>query len=174
MRILFDSKQLTFKDPFGTLVPDQTCTLNIHVPATVQAVGVTCVFQRENGAPAWEFPMEYKIKKGAYDIFQGKFSLPETGLFFYYFRISKKTGLFRLFKAGNDTNMESGDCWQLSCVPASFTTPDWAKGATIYQVFPTVFTNPVSATSQANWAPIPSMKTGMMRWTGGQPRRVWC
>jgi len=35
--------------------------------------------------------------------------------------------------------MEAGDLWQLSCIPADFTTPDWAKGATIYQVFPDRF-----------------------------------
>ena len=36
MRILYDSKQLAFKDPFGTLVPEQVCTLTIHIPVTVQ------------------------------------------------------------------------------------------------------------------------------------------
>jgi glycosidase len=35
--------------------------------------------------------------------------------------------------------MEAGDTWQLTCTPADFTTPDWAKGATIYQVFPDRF-----------------------------------
>ena len=139
MRILFDSKQLTFKDPFGTLIPKQNCTLNIHIPGAVEATGVVCVFNSQDGKPVYEFPMQLHKKQGAYDIFRGTFSLPEPGLFFYYFRIQKKTGSFRLFKQGKDTNMEAGDCWQLTCVPADFTTPDWAKGATIYQVFPDRF-----------------------------------
>ncbi len=139
MRILFDSKDLTFKSPFGTLVPEKTCTLNIHIPAMVQATGVTCVFNREDGLTAYELPMTYRMKQGVYDIFQLKFSLPEPGLFFYYFRIQKKTGSFRLFKQGSGTNMEAGDCWQLTCTPADFTTPDWAKGAVIYQLFPDRF-----------------------------------
>ena len=139
MRILFDSKNLAFKDPFGTLVPEQVCTLHIHIPSTVQAAKVACVILHEDGKDAKEVPMDYRMKKGAYDIFQGKFSFNETGLYFYYFRIEKKNGSFRLYKAGNDTNMESGDWWQVSCVPADFTTPDWAKGATIYQVFPDRF-----------------------------------
>ena len=29
--------------------------------------------------------------------------------------------------------------WQISCIPADFTTPDWAKGAVIYQLFPDRF-----------------------------------
>ena len=139
MRILFDSKQLIYKDPFGTLVPDQTCTLNIHIPSSVQATAVTCIVTHEDGSEAFSFPLTYKIKKGAYEIFQGKFSFSQTGLYFYYFQISKRNGSFRLYKAGDQTNMEAGDLWQVSCVPADFTTPDWAKGATIYQLFPDRF-----------------------------------
>lgn len=139
MRILFDSKQPQYKTPFGTLVPGETCTLNIHIPCTVQANHVVCVLCYQDGSPAWDIPMEYLSQRGAYDIFQGNFSIPNPGLYFYYFRISNCYGTFRLFKQGDDTNMEAGDLWQLSCVPADFSTPDWAKGAIIYQVFPDRF-----------------------------------
>ena len=139
MRILFDSKQLAFKDPFGTLVPGQNCTLHIHIPATVGAAEVTCVLCTEKGETCKTFPFAFETKRGAYDLWTCTFSLEETGLFFYHFRIASKTNCFRLFKQGDDTNMEAGDSWQLSCVPADFTTPDWAKGAVIYQVFPDRF-----------------------------------
>ena len=139
MRILFDSKQTQYKDPFGTLVPNQVCTLNIHIPSTVQATKVECIINHEHGATAQIVAMDYRKKDGPYDIFTGKFSFPECGLFFYFFRIYTRGGNFRLFKYGDDTNMEAGDCWQVSCVPADFTTPDWAKGALIYQIFPDRF-----------------------------------
>ena len=139
MRILYDSKQLMYKDPFGTLIPGQTCTLHIHIPSSVQATNVTCEFLYEDNSHAKSVGMSYKMKKGPYDIFEGKFSLEYRGLYFYYFQITTRTGGFRLFKAGNDTNMEAGDTWQVSCIPEDFTTPDWAKGATIYQIFPDRF-----------------------------------
>ena len=139
MRILFDSRQTIYKNPFGTLIPGQNCTLHIHIPSSVQATGVQCVFCRETGEAAFTVPMTYNMKRGAYDIYQGKFTVAETGLYFYHFVIIKKDSSFRLFKMGDQTNMEAGDSWQLSCVPADFTTPDWAKGATIYQVFPDRF-----------------------------------
>ncbi len=139
MRILFDSKQLQYKDPFGTLVPEQTCTLHIHIPSTVQATKVECIINHEHGALAQTVAMEYKKKQGPYDIFCGKFRFSECGLFFYFFRITTKTGGFKLYKYGDETNMEAGDCWQVSCIPADFTTPDWAKGALIYQIFPDRF-----------------------------------
>lgn len=139
MRILFDSKQLIYKDPFGTLVPGELCTLHIHIPSSVQAVSVKCVIQQENGTLFQEVPMAYRMKRGAYDIFQSKFTLDTLGLYFYYFHITTRTGTFRLFKVGDETNMEAGDTWQVSCVPADFTTPDWAKGAVMYQIFPDRF-----------------------------------
>ena len=140
MRILFDSRQKTFKDPFGTLAAGQECTLNIHIPYTVQATKVSCVFFADGQSQtALSVPFTYKIKRGAYEIWTGKFSLSAPALYFYHFEITTKTGGFRLFKQGSDTNMEAGDAWQLTCTPADFTTPDWAKGATIYQVFPDRF-----------------------------------
>ena len=139
MRILFDSKQLQFKSPFGTLLPGQLCTLHIHVPHTVQAKCVECVIQTENGQDVKTATMEYAKKMGAYEIFKGTFQLEKPGLYFYYFRIVSRTGAFRLFKYGDETNMEAGSLWQVSCIPADFETPDWAKGAVIYQVFPDRF-----------------------------------
>ena len=140
MRILFDSRQKAFKDPFGTLSTGQECTLNIHIPAQVQTTGVDCVFYADGcREPALVVPFTCQSKLGAYEIWTGKFSLTTPALYFYHFRINAKTSCFRLFKQGHDTNMEAGDTWQLTCTPADFTTPDWAKGATIYQVFPDRF-----------------------------------
>ena len=139
MRILFDSKNLMHKEPFGTLTVGQLCTLNIHIPATVQAQQVQCIVRLEDGSYQQVVPMDFFMKKGAYECFRGTFCLEKTGLYFYHFVITKKDSSFRLFKYGDETNMEAGDLWQVSCIPADFTTPDWAKGATIYQVFPDRF-----------------------------------
>ena len=139
MRILFDSQNERFKAPFGCLTPGQTCRLAIHIPDTAAAVGARCVFCHQDGSDAFTVELTCAERQDCYSIYTGEFSIKETGLYFYYFYISKAAGGFRLFKQGSDTNMEAGDCWQLSCVPADFTTPDWAKGATIYQIFPDRF-----------------------------------
>ncbi len=139
MRILYNSREPRFKTPFGTLLPDQICTLHIHVPQSVQATSVVCELLYEDQLPAWQCVMQSRNVQGAYQIFEGSFSIKEPGLYFYFFRIHTPQGSFRLFKQGEDTNMEAGDLWQVSCVPASFHTPDWAKGALIYQVFPDRF-----------------------------------
>ena len=139
MRILYDSKLLAHKDPFGTLTPGKSAKLNIHIPSAVQATTVVCLVSQEDGTPYKEFTLKYRMKKGPYEIFSGEIVLEETGLYFYYFNITHRSGSFRLFKQGDDTNMEAGEKWQVSCIPADFTTPDWAKGAIIYQIFPDRF-----------------------------------
>lgn len=139
MRILFDSKKSQFKTPFGCLTPKQSCRLQIHIPATVKTTGVDICLTHQDGTPLRDIPMSFEENREPYHIWAGDFSLEEAGLYFYYFRITGHTGTFRLFKQGNDTNMEAGDTWQISCIPADFTTPDWAKGATIYQIFPDRF-----------------------------------
>jgi len=139
MRILFDSKKTEYKAPFGCVVPNEACTLSVRIPVTVKTAAAEIVVEWENGEAYEAFPMSFTKTDGVHDVWQGDFSLQETGLFFYYFRITGHTGTFRLFKYGDDTNMEAGDKWQLSCIPADFSTPDWAKGAVIYQIFPDRF-----------------------------------
>ena len=139
MRILFDSKQPNHKDPFGTLIPGQECRLNIYIPANLRASEVSCVLTHQDGSPAFSVPMAPEKAHGVYEVFSGVFSFREPGLYFYYFRITAHTGPFRLFKQGDDTNMEAGDLWQISCVPEDFTVPDWAQGGTMYQIFPDRF-----------------------------------
>ena len=139
MRILYDSKQLIHKTPFGTLTPGQKCTLNIHIPANVLATKVECILQLADQDVFQTITLERSAIKTPYEIYTGEFSFEKTGLYFYYFRITTPSNCFRLFKSGDDTNMEAGDLWQVSCIPADFHTPDWAKGATIYQIFPDRF-----------------------------------
>ncbi len=139
MRILFDSKKTEYKDPFGCLVPGQECSLKIAIPCTVETRAVSVVLTAENGEFLREFPFVFDRQEGAYDDWKCTLILDEPGLYFYYFKITGHTGTFRLFKQGDDTNMEAGDCWQISCIPNGFSVPDWAKGAVIYQVFPDRF-----------------------------------
>ena len=139
MRILYNSKELYYKTPFGTLVPKEVSQLRILIPRSCETSCVSLEIETEDGTSVRSFPFQKDETKELYDIFTCSFSIDTCGLYFYWFRITANTGPFRLFKQGNDTNMESGDRWQLSVVPECFTTPDWLKGAVIYQIFPDRF-----------------------------------
>ncbi len=139
MRILFDSKQPQFKAPFGTLLPGQECQLHIHIPANILPTAADIILQKEDGSAYKTVPMTLEQSLGAYQVFAGCFTLEIPDLYFYYFRITAASGSFRLFKQGDDTNMEAGTLWQVSCVPEGHTVAPWAQGAVIYQLFPDRF-----------------------------------
>ena len=140
MRILFDSKDLRYKSPFGTVVPGEECRMTIYIPASVKTREVYVILEKENGQEHARFSMNYSICENEYEQFTARFSVDEPGLYFYYFNIETENEEFDLFKEGYDgTNMEAGDKWQLSCIPSDFKTPEYLSGSVMYQIFPDRF-----------------------------------
>ncbi len=139
LRILFDSKDKKYKNPFGCLHEGESCEFNIYIPVSCETNEVYLVFETDDGFYK-SFPLKKKNCPGDYEIFGGKISISDIGLYFYYFEIKTNGSAFRLFKYGtNDTNIEDGEKWQLTCFKKDFDTPDWSKGAVYYQIFPDRF-----------------------------------
>ncbi len=139
MRILFDSRDPAYKTPFGVLAEGQSCTLRMRLPRELETRFVQLVLEREDGSPAQEFPFCWAGGEGDYDVFKCDFALEARGLYFYWFRVTGKTGPFRLFRQGGGTNMEAGDRWQLSVIPEDFRVPREFQGRVMYQIFPDRF-----------------------------------
>lgn len=139
MRILYDSRSLSYKDPFGVLTEGQTCTLRILIPKQVEAHSVQLVVEREDESHAAEFSFLWAGSEDEYDVFRCEFRIHGRGLYFYWFRISARHGAFRLFRQGRHTNMEEGERWQLSVIPKSFTVPAAFQSRVMYQIFPDRF-----------------------------------
>lgn len=139
MRILFDSRQEQYKTPFGTLRAGNSCVLHMDVPESSGATSVTLVMENCDEQPCCEFTFEKERVSGVYTTWRCEFTMQERGLYFYWFRIGKRDGSFRLFRQGNQTNMEAGEKWQLSVIPQDFTVPDYARGAVMYQIMPDRF-----------------------------------
>lgn len=139
MRILYNSRDPEYKSPFGVLTEGQTCVIRMKLPKELETRFVQLVIEREDGSTAPEHPFSWSSGEGDYDIFKCEFSISVRGLYFYWFRVTGKTGSFRLFRQGHDTNMEAGDRWQLSVIPADFTVPACFRGRVMYQIFPDRF-----------------------------------
>ncbi|MBR2615590.1 MAG: glycoside hydrolase family 13 protein [Clostridia bacterium] len=140
MRILYDSKSSWYKTPFGTLTPGERCDLALRIPVSCKTLGVSLCINRENGVEYASFSMTRGEISEGYEAFRVSFALPFPGLFFYYFRITTENECFSLYREGFDqTNMEAGDLWQISCIPASFSPPDFYAGRVMYQIFPDRF-----------------------------------
>lgn len=139
LRILYNSRDLAYKEPFGTLEVGENCTLRIKIPCYCHTKEVFCSLRREDGQEFMQIPFHLEQTLHPYETWTCQFSIQEPGLYFYYFRITTPNESFSLLRQGEQTNMEAGDWWQLSCIVSGATTPDWAKGAIIYQVFPDRF-----------------------------------
>lgn len=139
MRILFDSRQEQYKTPFGTLRAGDSCILHIDIPETCGATAVTLMIENCDEQPCREVAFEKERVNGAYTLWRCEFFVQERGLYFYWFRIDKRDGSFRLFRQGDQTNMEAGEKWQLSVIPQNFSVPDFARGAVMYQILPDRF-----------------------------------
>ncbi len=112
--------------------------MTVFVPNTVGAVGVSLILEDPDGQLCKEVPFALSQGEGNYGHWQGSFTM-EPGLYFYWFRVFKEADSFRLFRQGDQTNMEQGEKWQLSFLPRDFTVPEYAKGVTLYQILPDRF-----------------------------------
>lgn len=139
MRILYNSRDARYKTPFGTLEKGELCCQRIEIPAEIRTVRVELVLLREDGSDYRTVPMQRESAQELYECYSCTWSGTEPGLYFYYFRITTANECFRLLKQGNDTNMESGDLWQVSVLDGTFPVPEALQGAVMYQIFPDRF-----------------------------------
>ena len=135
LRILYNSLDSAYKTPFGVLTPKEACTMKIAIPISCQTTQVVLVLQHENGTHFRDVEFCLDHVEAPYEYYRVEFALQEPGLFFYFFKIATRTGHFRMFKYGEDTNMEAGDLWQLSCVAENHPVPEEFEGRVFYQIF---------------------------------------
>ncbi len=138
MRIHYNSRDPQHKTPFGTLRRGELCKMTVFVPKTVEAVKMTLILEDPDGQFCKEIPFFLAREEGDYGHWQVSFTM-NTGLYFYWFRIYKEGDSFRLFRQGDQTNMEQGEKWQLSFLPEDFTVPEYAMGSVMYQILPDRF-----------------------------------
>ena len=140
MRILYDSKNLKFKSPFGPLKQNESCSIAVLIPQHCKTTSVYLVLKNHEFIEQKRFLMTKQGEKDMYEKYTCEFSLNQTGLYFYCFYIESEISNFYLYKENfADTNMEAGEHWQLSVIPKSFTVPKEFCGKVMYQIFPDSF-----------------------------------
>lgn len=140
MRILYDSKNLKYKTPFGCLKVGEVCSVRLDIPSSCMAKEVFLLFINDHTGKEHKLSMKFSKKEDMYDIYSLKFSMDCAGLYFYKFLISDQNTTFELYKEGKyDTNIGKGDMWQLSVCEKDFCVPESFKGKVMYQIFPDRF-----------------------------------
>ena len=85
LRILYNSKDEHYKKPFGTIVPGQSCSINIRIPHHCLTKEVRFLLKREDGSEYASYGMERTGADTEYADYSISFALAKPGLFFYYF-----------------------------------------------------------------------------------------
>ena len=139
MRILFSPSSPSHADPVGCLRENEKCRFSVDVPRDCPVKQLFLELSRDDGFEM-TVPLSAEGGKGDYVTFSCTFALFGCGLYFYCFRFVTEISEFRLYRLGDgDTNMEAGEKWQISCIPAGYSTPEELQGAVMYQIFPDRF-----------------------------------
>lgn len=128
LRILYNSRDPSHKTPSEPSSRARPGTLRMKIPQHCQTRRPCAACCGRTGRSLRELPMDCQTVLPPYETWTCQFTL-EPGLYFYFFRITTPNETFSLLRQGEDTNMEAGDWWQLSCVPKEAHTPAWAQGA---------------------------------------------
>lgn len=139
MVIRFDSWDKRYKLPFGCVRQREKCRLCIEIPRRLAARQVWLVLQQDGGAPSAK-PMAWQGLEDGYDRYRAAISLPDCGLYFYWFRLEGADGELTVFHdMQNRPAIGQGTPWQLTCYGRQYDTPGFWKGAVMYQIFPDRF-----------------------------------
>lgn len=134
----FNSRNKTYKTPFGAVATHQRVRLLFPVHKSIGAMGVSLCL-RENTVK--KLDMHFAGSIGDYDNYKLEFTLSKEGVYYYRFEILTEKGILFVGK-DDDGGAVIGDWlpeWQLSCYHNSYETPSWLKGGVIYQIFPDRF-----------------------------------
>ncbi len=140
-RILYDSFDARFKAPFGCIKENERCVIGIEYPVSCGVNRLYLRLEREDGF-AMTVPLQVVsgAERAGYQRRECAFSLYEPGLYFYFFEFDTAASRFSLYRLGNhDTNLEEGERWQISCIPADYEPPESFYGRVLYQIFPDRF-----------------------------------
>ena len=134
---LFDSRDIRYKSVFGPLPLGQRVRLRLFLPLEAHS---PVLLWHEDGGPVREQPLAREEDCGG-GCFWGSWLEPNhTGLYFYTFRYQGPRGEVRVGRGPYNRSVTQGwEDWQLTVYDPAFTTPQWAGGGVMYQIFPDRF-----------------------------------
>lgn len=139
MTILFDSRNLDSKDPFGAVKAGQPVRFCVRCDRNDADVRIIV----RNDADTFEQRVTLlpdETDGDSLTVYRGMVSLVQPDLYFYRFEIQVEGTL--LFCGRSGCRLQTGDWlpeWQLTVYDAGFTSPDWVQGGVMYQIFPDRF-----------------------------------
>ncbi len=139
--IPYNSRNTVHKTPFGAVKEGENIVFKVVLPRSLQCTGVDLVIKSDKGDYK-KYPMKWLSMEGENEEWWALgFSAETADIYFYHFEYNTPWGRTCIRHCGNCLgNLSKGtQDWQLSVYEKNFSTPDWLKGGTIYQIFPDRF-----------------------------------
>lgn len=152
-QIYYDAWDLSCKRPFGALKNGEAVTLTLRVADCLGAHGAAVVVRSDGADNGRRIVMSPNGITNHFSIYEIRFSVEQTGLWFYRFEIEIDTGILFVGR-GEHACAAIGDFlpeWQLTVYDSQFDTPNWPGNGLLYQIFPDRF-------FRAERAPLPETK----------------
>ncbi len=143
MPALFDSRDLTYRAPFGAVAEGTAVYFRICLPRCWGCHGAQLLVERD-GLPPEQFGMFWAGMAGDdHEWWDIRYTPTAAGIYFYGFRVELAMGDGWLIRQpdGRAAYSYTADrpLWQLTCYERGFTTPAWPAGGIMYQIFPDRF-----------------------------------
>lgn len=135
MRPVFNTEAI-FSDETGNYITpmEPKCGDTVRIRIRTQKDNVDCVYFISG---MMKKPMKLEFTEGRFDYYMTEIAVEEEPVY-YYFEI--QAGQARCFynKCGVSRDLQQSNSF---CIAPGFSTPDWAKGAVMYQIFTDRFCN---------------------------------
>ncbi|MBR4890465.1 MAG: glycoside hydrolase family 13 protein [Clostridia bacterium] len=165
IEILYNSKSKKHKIPFGALKTEESALFNLYIKSDEDIKAVNLIYREDDSEISNKLALKCFAQQDNYMIFTGEISFKFAGLYFYRFEIETDSGVKFVGLKDGEAKLEDWlPEWQLTVYDKNFKTPEWAKDAVMYQIFPDRFArsdkfSPLPAKNERkihnNWYDIP-------------------
>ncbi len=148
--IPFNSRDKRHKSIFGSIAAGDSLRLAVLMPRNFCCSKVTLVLHKDGQANQYKDMYWCGMNGENEEWWDITLTIPDCGLYFYHFTYETPFGTGNIFlrSSGCGTISPEGHEWQQTVYKKDYTTPDWAKGGIMYQIFPDRFNigkNPATA-----------------------------
>lgn len=134
MIFYYNSRDINCKNPFGAVACGKTITFRLVAKDGVFVEDIFLVLTKDGEEDCY-YKMEYVESQEAQSFFEVKFSIGDSGLYWYKFKANTELGSFIFGKNEYGDLLQNGEPYQITVYESEGFTPTCQNGGVIYQIF---------------------------------------
>ncbi len=169
--LIFNARDEAYKRPYGAAEAGGTVVFCLY-PERYHGVYEASLFIAEDGNDREQrrIPLQWRGLEGCRDHYEGAYTVPRPGLYWYYFRVSTSHGVFyisRGYGSKGEMAAELSARFQLTAYDGAYKVPRWFGEGITYNIFPDRFRRtsvppedgyPAERHVHKNWGDVPDYR----------------